>query len=306
MALYETSYVSLNDGWSGRVVTRVDGKIAGAAAVDVLPTSAQWKDLLNRFLEDHSAMPGYEVLKYSRAGEVVRVEFTWPGGSIEAVCKRARPAGFWKRVIPALARRRARASFERGFAAMRAGVPTCLPLALLERTTAGGESWLVTRYVPGVVDLDHVLATHLNKLPGQSRRKVKRALTVALVELFDNMSRHGLHHRDMKASNIMVSNWNGAGGESRLWVLDLEGLSRPKHTIPGRRWRPLIRLAASLLYHKSVTRADYARFLRAYIKRVGFPEDSWKRYYRAIGSRAARYVQRARSRKTEKLDAHVE
>ncbi len=208
-------------------------------------------------------------------------------------------------LFAALRTTRERANYDRGLMLLRAGIATALPLALLESPGLVREAWLVTAYVSDVVDLDQLALTLLPRLGADRVRAVKAAVVAAVVELFERMERHGLRHRDLKASNILLTNWDGPAEDMRVWIMDLEGLRPRRLWDSNRRWQPLIRLGASLLGYASVTRGDYARFVGAYLSRIGFPQDSWRHRYRTLSKRATDYARRSRRRKSHKLDGYT-
>ncbi len=296
--------ISLRGGWSGRVLVGMDGALPEGVATADLPTFEQWRTLLEPLVVDPSALPGYEVLKYSAAGEVFRAELAWGDGSIDVVCKQTRIRGLRRRLLATLRATRERTNFDRALTVLRAGIATALPLALLGGPGPKREAWLVTAFVPGVVDLDQVALTLLARLEPDRRRAVKNAIIEAVVDLLAGMERHRLHHRDLKASNILLTNWGGSAGDMQVWIMDLEGLGRRRAWESNRRWQPLVRLAASLIGYAALTRGDYARLLRAYLARVGLPQDSWRQHYRVLSRRAADYARRSRLRKTHKLDGY--
>ena len=85
-------------------------------------------------------------------------------------------------------------------------------------------------------------------------------------------------------------------------LIDLDGLRRRTMFDVGRRWQPLVRLAASLLSYPTVTRTDYLRFLIAYLSHSKHRSGAWRVYFGKLGQKASAYLQRAQRRKTGKLD----
>jgi tRNA A-37 threonylcarbamoyl transferase component Bud32 len=270
-----------------------------------LPTPEQWHPLLRQLVADRAALPAYTTLKYSNHAEVFRTRFESSGGSFDLIVKQTRPCGFRNRLAGAFRMSREHRSFYRALMLLEAGVNTPLPLAMLERRSPRPEAWLVTEFVPDLVDLDQVA---LRLLPQWDRNRaftVKTLIVKAIVDLLERLERHGLRHRDLKASNIMLSNAEGAGDPPTIWLVDLEGLRRRRLITPLRRWQPVVRLAASLLGYATITRTDYCRFLKAYLPRQGEPTAAWKRYFGELSRQAGDYVRRARRRKRHKLDGYT-
>jgi tRNA A-37 threonylcarbamoyl transferase component Bud32 len=207
-------------------------------------------------------------------------------------------------VIVRVRRTRERRNFDRALALFQAGVNTALPLALLEQRGPQRGAWLITQFLPDAVDLDQVVLLLLPQLPLDRARAVRNKLITSLVEMLHRLETHNLHHRDLKASNFLVTNWDAASGEPRIWIVDLDGLSLHRPLIARKRWQPLMRLAASLLGYHTISRTDYTRFLKVYLTRMDAPHAEWKTRFRELQRRAAAYVRRAQRRKRHKLDGY--
>lgn len=298
--------LTLANGWSVSVVTSADGLGPGTVPDKPIPTADNWRSLLETLTDDPASMPGYEVLKYSKGNEVFRARLAWRSQSLEVVCKQFGGRGFWRRVFAAWRPSKERVNFDRGLTLLHAGIATALPLAVVERRRPRREAWLVTEFIPDAVDLDQVALTLLPRLKPDRRRRVKDAILKEIVDLFDRMGGHGFHHRDMKASNILLTNWDSHDEPVCTWLVDLEGFRLRGSSSRHRRRQPLVRLAASLLGYASVTRTDFWRFLQAYLGRTGVPPETWKRHFRELADQATDYVRRAKLRKTDKLDGYAE
>jgi len=254
------------------------------------------REFLTKLIADPSRLPGYASLKYSAAGEVLRADAALGSGVAQVVCKLSRAASLG-RLLPSRARKNAR----RAQVLLSAGINTARPLALLER---GRESWLVTAYMPDLVDLDQFALSVLPRLDARESHRWKRGVIERVANLFAQILQNGLHHRDLKGSNVLLSGPNGAGGECKAVLLDLDGLRTwiPRKAAAER--SRLTRLAASLLQYKSVTRADYARFLRAYLGSTGRHTAKWRTWFGDLSARGSDYNRRAQTRKSDKLDGY--
>ena len=295
--------INLPEGWSGTVVTGWGRDELRRFGLHGLPTADDWQSGLHEIVHAPSTIPGYKVLKYSNKGEVFCAQLTGSGATLQVVCKHSRVDGAWRRFLALWRTSRERADFDRGLALVRAGIATALPLAVIERKAFRREARLITQLIPDAVDLDQVALTLLPQLEPERRRAVKDAIVKALVDLFDRLERNGFHHRDLKASNILLTDWDCQEDAVRVWLVDLEGL-RLHGAGSGRRRQPLIRLAASLLDYATVTRTDFCRFVQRYRARTGMPGDTWKQYFRELAAGATAYVRRAQRRKTHKLDGY--
>lgn len=301
---FNTEVIELPEGWSGRVVTRRPGAVPQDGIRSNLPTIDQWPPFLSQLTLDPAALPGYAVLKYSEHGEVFRAQIGVGDSALDVICKKRSVRGFSDGLINALRGSREQRNCDRAMMLLEAGIPTALPLAVVKRRRPRCEAWLVTEFVPGLVDLDEVVLRLLPRLERRHVRRAKDAIVKAVVGLLEQMARHGLTHRDLKASNILLDNWDGAGGPANVWLVDLDGLGRRRFAYGVRRWEPVIRLAASLLGYAAVTRSDYCRFLQAYLAQMGSPRTDWKRHFRGLSRQARAYTQRAGRRKAHKLDGY--
>ena len=157
--------------------------------------------------------------------------------------------------------------------------------------------------MPDAVDLDQVALALLPRLEPERQRHVKDAIIRALVDLIDRMTKRGIGHRDLKASNILLTHWDSREEPAYAWLVDLEGL-RLRGVFGARRWQPLIRLAASLRCYSSVTRTDFCRFLRDYLARTGRGRDERRRLLLGLSEETTAYLRKAQRRKTGKLDGY--
>ncbi len=326
--------ITLPDGWSGRVVTRIRAAEYGKndlcrplyaaprglkSAARPLPTVQQWETLLHQLTTDPTGLPGHTLLKYSRNGEVFRAKLAADDGAIDVICKQSRVRAFYQRLGSAFVGSREHRNFDRALTLLEAGINTAVPLAVIQRRRPRREAWLVTEFVPDLVDLDQVVLRLLPRLKCRRARRAKDTIIEAIADLLGRMERCGLTHRDLKASNILLNHWDGAAGPAAVWLVDLDGLGRrrflqradvvnhrgrPRGLKPAAR-QPAARLAASLLSYTTVTRSDYCRFLQAYLVRTGSPPEAWKKHFRRLSRQASDYVRRARLRKAHKLDGYA-
>jgi hypothetical protein len=100
----------------------------------------------------------------------------------------------------------------------------------------------------------------------------------------------------MKASNLLVTDWLG---DPVVWIVDVEGVRRRANGL----WASIVRLAASLVTYRSVTRTDGIRFLRAYLHGVGADPGEWRRHFRLLVDQSKRRQKRSLQRKGDRLDA---
>ena len=221
--------IELPGGWRGEVLCRCPYPTPQSDKPCALPDTGQWHSWLTSLTTDSSALCGYTVVKVSAGAEVFRARMDCSDGMIDVIGKQSRGSGSARWLNGAWRPSRARRNFRKGLALLRAEISTALPLAWIERRRPQRESWLVTRFVPDLVDLDQVALSLIVQLETKQVRAVKDGIITALVELLLQFDRHGLHHRDLKASNILLQSWDGGSGAAHTLLADLDGL--PQHQV---------------------------------------------------------------------------
>ena len=319
--------IELSRGVRGEILTECDLPTGRWAVPRTLPSFTRWRPWLAQLLTDPSALPGYAALKYSKRGEVFRARLPGPGDSqtatLDVACryfpvnetqkrrktqtqKTENGCSFLRFCVSAFLRffrpSRASRNLLRARRLLQVGIDTPVPLARIERTTPSRSSWLVTEFVADAVDLDQIVLSLLPQLERRALHKVKTGMVDVAVQLFACLDDARLYHRDLKASNILITNWNAEDAPARPMLVDLDGLHPRRWWNRRQRWQPLIRLAASLREYPALTRADFARFLHRYLPHVGISTGEWKTHFRRLARSAEDYAQRSRLRKTHKLD----
>ncbi|NOT02098.1 MAG: hypothetical protein HOP29_15910 [Phycisphaerales bacterium] len=285
--------------WSGRVLTRYASPVCRLPSpIQHVPIDA-WRNWLEALVNARVAGRKGTVLKHSRDGQVFRTAITLNDRTINVICKYEAPRGLRERLRPARAPR----NWSRTVALMESGVPTALPLAYLIGGRFRAPSWFVAEALPDVVDLERVANGLLWEIPPERVASIKRALIGELARLCNQLRAGGWGHRDFKASNILVTDWNDPNVTPRMWLVDLDGLTRrplARFGLFGRdsMERAVVRLAASLGDVRSITRTDRLRFLNEQRPIIG----DWKAYWHFVSRTAADYNRRGRRRKRGKLD----
>jgi len=165
--------------------------------------------------------------------------------------------------------------------------------ARARRTGLGWRLAILTRRVEDSVDFGEVLA-RLGRggLSPRARQAVLGAAGVFARELHEA----GLHHADLNPRNLLVEREALAGGAARLWVIDLDrSKMRPAVSEHEARdnLRRLYRHVARLEREEglAISRADLARFLRAYHRGSRAWREAWRAIERA--HRRSGWVHRA-------------
>ncbi len=294
----QVAYQSLPAGgeWTGAAIVRADR---------ASPTASEWTTFLRRVTEEPGALPKFIVLKHSPATRVLRCQMDSGAGQLDVVCKQYVVGGLARRALGLIRRSRGRLNFDRALALQKCGISTATPLAWIQRRSSRRESWLITRFVPDLVDLDRIALTVLPKLDGVKGRRLISTVIDSTANLFARLERNNLHHRDLKASNILFALTSADTVAGDAWITDLDGLRECRRLRTRDRRQPLVRLAASLIGYTSITRTDYARFLRAYARRID-ASTSIKSLYRSIATGAVDYRRKAQRRKRNKLDGYAD
>ncbi len=144
------------------------------------------------------------------------------------------------------------------------GIPSLEPVAYGEqkKNFAKKISFIVTRELTGVVQLDHYFQQHSVDL------KEKIILLRKVAEIARALHGAGINHRDFYLCHFMlelesVTQWRRDGSEPKMYIVDLHR-AQLRHQVPVR-W--LIKDLSGLYFSSfdlGFTRYDYLRFMRAY------------------------------------------
>ncbi|MCH8251223.1 MAG: hypothetical protein IID36_02085 [Planctomycetes bacterium] len=296
----ESITITLPGGWRGRI--RADQtRIGGGLIADSSDGLAAWRTFLTQLVEDSAGLPDREAYKVSASFDVVRSTVALPNARIAVMCKGSRTRGLIRRIGQLFAPSREERNWARAEMLIGAGVGTALPLAVVQRFGSRPRGWLVSEYIADIVDLDRVAMTLLDKIAPDRVRAVKAALVEQVAGSFARLTNRGIWHRDLKASNILLTDWDVTKAECRVLIVDLDGIRRRPRGRRGR-WQPIVRLAASLLEYPSIRPSDHCRFLRSYLAGTGGHAVDWKRDWPRLRTAALKYVRDARQRKRGKFE----
>jgi tRNA A-37 threonylcarbamoyl transferase component Bud32 len=257
--------------------------------------ASDWAETVERLLASAAdaapPFPGATVLKAGRTSTVWRVAA--PDGRT-LVVKRHNRAARRQATHGLLAPSRSVAAFRKGHALLVRGIATARPAAAVDRTHHGRvtDTLVLTEHLDGAVRLPEYLAS------GPSAR-ARHRLTWRLARMAARLHDLGMAHRDLKAPNVLVV--PGDGDDPRPFLVDLDGLGRPRRSVSAhRRARDLMRLAVSLEEFGVSRRSDALRFLRTYLTPAGCPRPVATRGRRRGNTAAA-----ARLRRWWKRIAHL-
>lgn len=263
---------------------------------------AVWTAFLEQVTEDVHQLPELRVLKSSPDVEVVQTFLTDECVRLSVVVKRyneRRRRGWRRWFTKSLA-----AGDYRTLQRLRSkGIAVPRPLAAVSSRGSRTHSWLVTEFEDGLIELEQVALSLLSQLPARVRPQVRRGVVGAVVDFYLALDAGELHHRDLKASNLLLQNWGGEGGPTRVWIADVEGFRNGHRRLTVKRRQRLVRLGASLLGYAQFVRTDAARFLMAYSRHLGWSRDQRRAEWRDLARAAQEYARRSASRKQHKIDA---
>ena len=292
--------IDLANGFVATVATRGE---ATESISTILPSDADaWHIPLTQLVTDPGSIPHREVLKHSPTTQVIKARLTVGDQALDVICKRALVHGTISRLACRLTGSRARRNWNRAQVLLRAGIRTAIPFALIERPGEPNDAWLVSQAIPDPIDLDQLVLIHLPTLGAQNQRRLKNALIAPLVDVFRRLDVHGLHHRDLKASNFLITGVTNERPTPCVWIVDLDGLGKAGLLDSKRRWQRITRLGASLAGYTAVTRTDQLRLLQAYLSTRNVPDAGWKPRFRMLQGMVTEYNHRAKQRKRDKLD----
>jgi tRNA A-37 threonylcarbamoyl transferase component Bud32 len=271
---------------SNRYYCRVRSAVAAGYAVRDLDLK-----VLTELLADPDApfrRAGVVLLKDSRSSTVAELDVRVGGVVRRAVYKRFRVTSGVDPWAALVRRSPVLRSWIMGHGLRERCLPTARPLAAFQRRRAGlaYEGYLLTEKIPDAVDL-HAFVAGLAKLPPVERQASLRRRIEQVARVVCDLHRRQLSHRDLKATNVLLTRDPDA-----VWLIDLVGLARCRKLSRSRRVKDLARLHASFHEHAAVTRTDKLRFLRIYLQWGLFGRSGWKGWWHEIGRATRAKVER--------------
>jgi tRNA A-37 threonylcarbamoyl transferase component Bud32 len=259
------------------------GDVAGHVVADVP------KEIFKPFFDDPDEpfrRAEARMLKNGPSSTVIEMEIPGDDGPRRVIYKRFM-VGHWTDPLVALVRRTpALRSYVLGHGLRLRCLPTPRPLGVWHRYKFGlpQEGYLLTELVPDATELQDFVKQLLNVGTNVNRTRL-RTLVDQLARLVGTLHYRHLSHRDLKASNLLVS-------ENQLFFIDLVGVMRHRKLRRSRRLQNLARLNTSSECCAGLTRTDKLRFLRVYLRWGLRGRDGWKRWWREIEKATAEKIER--------------
>lgn len=270
---------------SSRHVMRIDLPRFTGFAVHDIPVK-----FVERLAADPEAMlrdPAARVLKDSHTSTVIELPMPTAAGPRRVILKRFRPRSALSSLKNLVRPSAAMRSWLYGHNLLDRGLPTPRPLCVIERRTGTTrpESYLLTEMVED--------ARPLHEAAAAADWKTVRAATARVGRLLHLLHGRRVRHRDLKASNILITN------DLEPVLIDLVGVTPCAGHLPrGVRVRDIARLAASFHQCPAVSRTDKLRVLRAYrawgLRHRGDWKAWWREVEAAIDRKRAKNARRGR------------
>jgi tRNA A-37 threonylcarbamoyl transferase component Bud32 len=234
---------------------------------------------------------GTQILKDSRTTTVAETTMLVRGQPVLVIYKRFNRKKWLDPILAMFRPSRAWRSWQAGQDLASRGIPTPRNLAFLARRRPRRsnpfswflphETYLITEKETDAVTLATYVSEVLPGLPALERQAQIGALTTALARLIRSLHDRSLSHRDLKASNILLT-IEPTERTFQLSLIDLVGV-RLLHPLPWRRRaQNLARLGLSLDAVPDRTRTDALQFLRQYLPWGLSPLNDWKSFWRLI------------------------
>ena len=294
-ALRDSRYAKklrLNRDWEAMVHLQLKRPLKFSPASRHQFTVEQWRAVL----ADPMILtaPGRFLKEGSRTTVVART-LALGRKEIPAVAKHTKLRPGWRGVLESLRMSRALKQWKIANALITRGLPTPLPLAVLEhyRFILLKESiFLSEEIIRGISLKIMILKDLLPKIPGQ-----RRDLITSLARTLAKLHKRGFTHRDCKISNILLRHRPGQHPCYQVYVVDLDGVrlqNRFCHPRKSVDHEALLRLASSVacLPDNMVTRVDYFRFFDEYIRSLDLPEGKDRARKKALWNQMASQVLR--------------
>ncbi|MGA2323957.1 MAG: lipopolysaccharide kinase InaA family protein [Sedimentisphaerales bacterium] len=271
--LIEISEVAPGGGWRGWVAVRAAGK-------DQFSKSG-WEKLL---AEPEKLLEGAQQTLKSEGLNAVTVKYLDIGGrGAKAVIKRRHRGGGVRGIFRSMGAAHAIRNFIAAVKMKQYGLPVAAPLAAVyhKRFLFCDESIYISEYVEGT-NLHEFLRNM--QAQGEERYWIMREVSGKMAEIFAELHKNNLWHRDAKATNFVV-NQDGEG-EYQITITDVDGIKQYFPHSEDRQMQGLWQLAASVMELPGITRTDYLRMFEIYCDEVRIPEERRGDIYRRLAQKA--------------------
>ena len=271
--LIEISDVTLVDGWRGWVAVRAAGKDQFS--------KAGWEKLL--------AKPGkllegaQQTLKIEGLNTVTVKYLDIGGRGVKAVIKQRQSGAGVRGIFRSMGAAHAIRNFIAAVKIRQYGLPVAVPLAAVyhKRFLFCDQSIYISEYIEGT-NLYEFLRNMQAR--GEERYWIMRELSSRMAEIFAELHKNNLWHRDAKATNFVVN--QDGDGEYCVTITDVDGIKQYFSSSEDRQMQGLWQLAASVMELPGITRTDYLRAFEIYCDEVRIPAGERKDIFRRLVQKA--------------------
>ena len=167
------------------------------------------------------------------------------------------------------------------------GLPVAAPLAAVyhKKFLFCDQSIYISEYIEGT-NLYEFLRNI--QAQGEERYWIMRELSGRMAEIFAELHKNNLWHRDAKATNFVVS--QDSDGEYCVTITDVDGIKQYFSASEDRQMQGLWQLAASVMELPGITRTDYLRAFEIYCDEVRIPGESAGTYSGGLCRRHRRSI----------------
>ncbi|MGD0597163.1 MAG: lipopolysaccharide kinase InaA family protein [Sedimentisphaerales bacterium] len=271
--LIEISEVAPAGGWRGWVAVRAAGK-------DQFSKSG-WEKLL---AEPEKLLEGAQQTLKSEGGNTVTVKYLDIGGrGTKAVIKRRHRSGGIRGIFRSMGAAHAIRNFIAAVKMKQYDLPVAAPLAAVyhKRFLFCDESIYISEYVEGT-NLYEFLRNMQAR--GEERYWIMREVSGKMAEIFAELHKNNLWHRDAKATNFVVNQDNE--GEYGVTITDVDGIKQYFSHSEDRQMQGLWQFAVSVMGLPGITRTDYLRMFEIYCDEVRIPDEGRGDIYRRLAQKA--------------------
>jgi len=271
--LIEISEVAPGGGWRGWVAVRAGGR-------DQFSKSG-WEKLL---ASPEKLLEGAQQTLKVEGLNTVTVKYLDIGGKgVKAVIKRRQSGAGVRGIFRSMGAAHAIRNFIAAVKMKQYGLPVAAPLAAVyhKRFLFCDESIYISEYVEGT-NLHEFLKNM--RAQGEERYWIMRELCGKMAEIFAELHKNNLWHRDAKATNFVVN--QDGDGEYQITITDVDGIKQYLSRSEDRQMQGLWQLAASVMGFAGITRTDYLRMFETYCDEVRIPAEQRGDIYRRLARKA--------------------
>jgi serine/threonine protein kinase len=271
--LIEISEVTPGGGWRGWVAVRAAGK-------DQFSKSG-WEKLL---ASPEKLLEGAQQTLKVEGLNTVTVKYLDIGGrGVKAVIKRRHRSGGIRGIFRSMGAAHAIRNFIAAVKMKQYGLPVAAPLAAVyhKRFLFCDDSIYISEYVEGT-NLHEFLRNM--RAQGEERYWIMREVCGKMAEIFAELHKNNLWHRDAKATNFVVN--QDSDGEHCVTITDVDGIKQYLSRSEDRQMQGLWQLAASVIALPGITRTDYLRAFEIYCDEVRIPAGERRDIYRRLAQKA--------------------